>query len=134
MPKLSEHLPHQSSKNGGGKVSQWAKKLEKLQGFRDWINEYLLKNLEKLKQKFPAVRYFSSVRSLYFKKKCSLPSMTPGQSREVTKQNWLVVSTPSKNMLVKMDHLPQLGVKIPKIFEVSPPSKTPPGLFLKLYM
>jgi len=72
-----------------------AKKLEKLQDFRDWINQYLLKNLERFKQKFPAVRSFSSVRRiLYLKKTSSLPSITPSQSREVTKQNWLVVSTP----------------------------------------
>ena len=135
MPKLSEILPHQSSKSWRRKSLTVAKKLEKLQDFRDWINQYLLKNLERFKQKFPAVRSFSSVRRiLYLKKKTSsLPSITPGQSREVTKQNWLVVSTPSKNMS-QNGNLPQLGVKIQKIFEVSPPSKTPPGLFLKLYM
>jgi len=52
-----------------------AKKLEKLQDFRDWINQYLLKNLERFKQKFPAVRSFSSVRRiLYLKKKNKFPS------------------------------------------------------------
>ena len=37
--------------------------------------------------------------------------------------NWLVVSTHLKNMLVKLDHeTPRIGVKIPKIFELPPPS------------
>ena len=52
-----------------------AKKLEKLQDFRDWINQYLLKNLERFKQKFPAVRsFFFSTENSLFKKKNKFPS------------------------------------------------------------
>ena len=35
----------------------------------------------------------------------------------------MVEPTRLKNMLVKLDHLPQVGVKITKIFELPPPRK-----------
>ena len=35
---------------------------------------------------------------------------------------WLVVSTPLKNMLVKMETYPRVGMNIKKIFELPPPS------------
>ena len=52
-----------------------------------------------------------------------------GRGRPDDSQGLLITSfvggfspTPLKNMQVKMDHFPKLGMKIKKIFELPPPS------------